>query len=144
MANQVPGQESFFQPTPDESLPPIKDIAEIARHIAEHAPVDPYAATSERRAAIVETRGEDIAGEQTGVPTVDTVNEGEQTVRRHTRESRQRLYELPGKLGRSNTPPLPRPKDVQRGLTDGEIDARNADIRRHTSVIRRHLYGSND
>lgn len=145
MTKEVPGQESFFQSPAGENLPPMADIAEIARHIAEHAPVDPYAATTERKTAIVEARGEDIAAEQTGVPTIDaTADDEHHVVRRGMGEPRERPYELPGKLGRSNSAPLPRPTDVQRGLTGGEIDARNADIRRHTSAIRRQLYGSND
>lgn len=52
--------------------PPLQDITgELAALIAARAPRNPYAAHEERKQAIVESRGEDLAAEQTGLRQVE-------------------------------------------------------------------------
>lgn len=67
----TPPQPELFPETGPPETPPV-DIAEVAAHIRDHAPAPDEGETpAERRAReIAERRGEDLAAEQTGRPSV--------------------------------------------------------------------------
>lgn len=137
-------QGSLFPEGGDIDGKSMRDIADIAAHIAEHAPEDPYASQRTRQEQIVESRGEDLAAEQTGVSSVtsevaDTPDAEQATVLPEP-SPRTRPYELPGRRhGRSNTQGTGSPREAQRGLSAAEIERRHAEIRAHTSDIRQQL-----
>lgn len=56
------------EPAPTQEPAPFDPHA-IGEHIAAHAPEDPFAESAARARRIIESRGEDLAGEQTGIPS---------------------------------------------------------------------------
>lgn len=119
-------QGSLFEtPSPQGQRPPERSMDEIAAHMAEHAPVDPYTAQEARAADIVAQRdGEDLAAEQTGFREPTHTNEVQPadptpTSVRPLRTTR-RLIEMP-RQGHNNWGPLPTRAQAQKGLTDAQI-----------------------
>ena len=114
-------QQSLFQP--ETPLAP-SELIEVTpgQHIAAHPPEGVELPGEARRAAIIEHRDEDLAAEQTGqkqISSTDTTVEAGNTARKP--------MEMPGRRGRrTNWEALPMASDVQKGMTDSQIDAQHA------------------
>src|SRR5579872_681770 len=83
---------------------------------------DPYAEQTQRAAEIINSRGDDLGGEQTGY-RYDPKDLG--VIRDIAKQQRSRPFEIPGNNSRMNEQLLT-PAQAQSGLTPEQIDEQQA------------------
>ncbi len=115
---------------------------------------DPYSSQNRRADEIIETRGEDLGGEQTGlkdsvVTSLSNVSEGTADERSVVRRRRPSGLRVMPRQGRSNAPggglgTLPQQQaEARRGLSAEQREAQKATNLRGAALARAALHGVN-
>lgn len=134
-------QPSLFPDQAEQPVAGVVDTSEAARHIAKHAGQPEYEdRTSE--AARDQGHGSLDLGSTEHIPGSDTERAQARARRTHPAEGGAKVYELPGKNGRRNTPGVATRAEVQRGLSDEEIDRRKRVNRAGAAAARAALKGT--
>lgn len=134
-------QPSLF-PQPGQTEAEVIDISAAARHIAEHAGRPELPDRTSDAARYDQGHGPVQISSTEHIPASDAERAQARARRTHPAASGAKVYELPGKNGRRNTPGVATRAEAQKGLTPEEIDRRRRVNSTGAAVARAALKGA--